>query len=325
MRARALSVLVLAGSLGCASEPSAPTDAAMPAIDAASTDAALDAASTDAARIDAARSDAGAAYGPPVRLGALPGVLPETSGLVASRAHAGVLWAENDSGNPPNVFAVDETGALLATITLTGATNVDWEDIALAPGASGDDLYLADVGDNAARTSGGTTGRAGIRLYRLTEPDPALGDQSLAAEAIELAYPTAPHDCEAVFVDPISGDAWLITKEDAGLAHVMVARAPLAAGAPITLEDVGTLDLVLATAADVRRDRSALVVRGYAEIRVYDVVGGDFVSALARTSWTRAPSAAAAEAIAFAADDRDLFTAPEGAMAGLFRIPATAP
>ena len=319
MRGHALSVLLLAGSLGCASEPGAPVDAALPALDAASADA-----GSDAARIDAARSDAGAAYGPAMRLGALPSVLPETSGLVASRAHAGVLWAENDSGNPPNAFAVDETGALLATITLTGATNVDWEDIALAPGASGDDLYLADVGDNAARTSGGTSGRASIRLYRLAEPDPSLGDQSLAAETIELRYPAAPHDCEAVFVDPTTGDAWLVTKEDTGLAHVMVARAPLSTSAPTTLEDVGTLDLVLATAADVRRDRSAVVVRGYGEVRVYDVVGGDFVAALGSPTWTRAPSGAPAEAIAFASNDRDLFTAPEGALAALFRIPAPA-
>lgn len=318
---RLLGPLALAASVACTSAPASPTDdAATTEVDAA---APRD-AGADAPVIDAARADAGAAYGPAMRVGTLPTTLPETSGLVASRAHAGVLWAENDSGNPPNAFAVDETGALLATITLSGATNVDWEDIALAPGASGDELYLADVGDNAARTGSGASGRASIRLYRLAEPDPSLGDQTLAAEAIDLAYPGAPHDCEAVFVDPSSGDAWLVSKEDTGPAHVFVARAPLTSGATITLEEVATLDFVLATAADVRRDRSAVVLRGYSDVRVYDVVGGDFAAALSSATWTRAPSGAAAEAIAFAANDRDLFTAPEGVGAGLFRIPSQA-
>lgn len=290
------------------------TDAPLPQDAAAVADAAPDATLA----LDAATPGG---FGMPVALGTTGPTLPEISGIVASRTYEGVFWVENDSGNPPTVFAIDDTGTLLATITLAGATNVDWEDIALGPGASGDDLYVPDFGDNLARTSRGTSGRAGIRLYRLPEPDPALGDRALAAEAIDLVYPAEPHDCEAVFVEPASGDLYLVSKEDSGLAHVFVARAPLAAGPTAVLEELGTLPFVLATAADIRRDGTQIVVRNYAEIRVYDVLASDIAASLASTTYTTARAGSAAEAVCFDANDRDLYTIAEGVGATLFRIP----
>ena len=53
----------------------------------------------------------------------------ELSGLVLSRS--GLLWTLNDSGGTPQVFALSRTGQLRAAVTLAGATNVDWEDIAI--------------------------------------------------------------------------------------------------------------------------------------------------------------------------------------------------
>jgi hypothetical protein len=55
---------------------------------------------------------------PPRKLGGVPAVLPELSGMAASRRHPGVLWAHNDSGNDAEVFAVRETGEVLATLRL---------------------------------------------------------------------------------------------------------------------------------------------------------------------------------------------------------------
>src|SRR5205085_1640483 len=59
---------------------------------------------------------------------AAPG-LTESSGIVASRIHPGVYWTHNDSGNPPELFAVDERGRNLGVWRVSGASNVDWEDI----------------------------------------------------------------------------------------------------------------------------------------------------------------------------------------------------
>ena len=323
-----LIALSLALTIACATPPTATPDAG------GSADAGpADAARVDAAALDATAEDAGAdassaadaattrEFGAPVALGTTPTSLPEISGIVASRTHPGVYWVENDSGNPPELYAIDEHGVLLATITVAGATNVDWEDIALAPGASGDVLYVADTGDNAARDTAGVSGRTGIRLYRLAEPDPALGDRSLPAEVIELRYPAQRHDCEAVFVDPASGDVYLVSKENAPPARLFVARAPLAAGPTTTLEDLGTVDVTLATAADMRRDGEQITVRNYAQVRVYDVLPGGIAASLASTTFLSAAPGSAAEAICFDDHDRDLLTIAEGRGATLFRIP----
>ena len=65
--------------------------------------------------------------------------LEELSGLAASRQHADVLWAHNDSGDTARIFAIDLTGALRATVDVDVAKAIDWEDIA----ADGTTLYVA--------------------------------------------------------------------------------------------------------------------------------------------------------------------------------------
>jgi len=270
---------------------------------------------------DAAPTDAGGPrYAVPVSVGALPpSGLPEVSGLVASRAHPGVLWALNDSGNPAAIFALDTRGALVATYTITGATNVDWEDLALSGGPDGAQLVIADVGDNLARDSDGARGRADIQLYRVAEPDPAAGDAMLAAERIDLVYPDRPWDCEAVFVDPRSGDVHLVTKS-ASPAPVYVARAPLAAGTRITLAREGTIDFALVTAADMSADGARVVVRGYRAVRIWDVGAADGIADVFARPFFSAMSGSAAEAIAFERDGYGLYTVAEGNAATLYYL-----
>ena len=61
-------------------------------------------------------------------------VLNEVSGVVASRVHTPDLWVHNDSGGEPAVYVISPDGKSLGTYTVDGATNVDWEDIAIGPG-----------------------------------------------------------------------------------------------------------------------------------------------------------------------------------------------
>ena len=69
-----------------------------------------------------------------VRVLALDPRIPESSGLAASVDHPNVLWTHGDSGNPPALFAVDADTGRVARSFPADAANVDWEDIALAPG-----------------------------------------------------------------------------------------------------------------------------------------------------------------------------------------------
>src|ERR1041385_829562 len=93
---------------------------------------------------------------PPVAL-ADP-TLSETSALVVSQAHPGVLWTLNDSDNPPELFATDTAGRALGKVLVVGARNVDcealaWGQCGLPRGAmpvrSRRCLYIGDIGDNS--------------------------------------------------------------------------------------------------------------------------------------------------------------------------------
>ena len=288
-----------------------------------------DAAAPDASLADVftptdtgSAADGGAHYGAPRRVGTLPSaILPETSGIVASRGQPGVFWVENDSGNPADVFAIDATGLRLATVHIASASNVDWEDISIDRRAGVEELYIIDAGDNLARTSDGAMGRASIQIYRLSEPNASAGDATLTAERFDFTYPARPYDCEATFVDHGTGDVYFVTKESPP-AQIFVARAPLDATASTLLTHVGTIDLGIATAADMSTDGARIAVRGYATVRVYPVLAGRDIAASLAGPFLTAMPAAAAEAIAFEAGGYGLYTVAEGDAAPLFYLPA---
>ncbi len=138
----------------------------------------------DAPAVAIAAGEAGCAPdGAPVPLG---DELRESSGVAASRAHAGIAWTHNDSGDPV-LFAVDARGRTAGRVSVTGATVEDWEDISIAPCPGGGDcLYVADIGDNDAA-------RGTVTVWRV--PEPAPGDARTApATAIRLRYPDGAHD-----------------------------------------------------------------------------------------------------------------------------------
>src|SRR3989441_942792 len=61
----------------------------------------------------------------------------ESSGVAVSRAHRGVLWTHNDSGDDTYVYATDLAGTDRGVVRIRGARAVDWEDIALGPCPTG--------------------------------------------------------------------------------------------------------------------------------------------------------------------------------------------
>lgn len=97
------------------------------------------------------------ACAPVGRTQSLPGV-PEASGVARA---GGALWTHNDSGVPV-LFRVDPDGQL-SSVAVSGATSVDWEDIAAGRCGDAECLYIADIGDNARCDSG-------LRSTRLTSP-----------------------------------------------------------------------------------------------------------------------------------------------------------
>lgn len=187
----------------------------------------------------------------------------ESSGVAVSRAHAGIFWTHNDSGDPL-LYAVDAQGRTAGRVRVAGASVQDWEDVALAPcPAGGDCLYVADVGDNDAE-------RASITVYRVPEPAPGASE-SAPATAIRLRYSDGAHDAEALFV--LNGAIHVVTKGESG--PISLYRAPADAGAEATLQRVRALSADKVerperiTAADASPDGRWIVLRTLHEAAFY--------------------------------------------------------
>lgn len=131
--------------------------------------------------------------------------LGEASGMTASRSGKQVLWAINDSGDKPSLYAMDYTGSDLGVFTVRGAENRDWEDLASFYYNGKACLLIADVGDNGAE-------RDHCTLYIVAEPDVEGSPFADVLWHIHFRYPDGPADCESVAVDTNARRAILITK-----------------------------------------------------------------------------------------------------------------
>lgn len=222
-------------------------------------------------------------YGPPRVLGRLDdAAINESSGIVASRANPGLYWTHNDSGDGPNIYALDEHGARRGTWRVRGASARDWEDIAAGPGPqSGSSyLYIGDIGDNEAR-------RSEIIVYRVKEPTIKPTDSSSSklkplvtdeTEVIRLRYPDGAHDAESLLVHPVTGDLFIVSKIPFANPTVYKAAAPLNTNGPTTLKRIAELNVPslfggLITGGDISPDGLRVALCDYVD--GYELVLGD--------------------------------------------------
>jgi hypothetical protein len=170
------------------------------------------------------------------------------------------------------VFGVSPEGELLATVRVAGAENVDWEDMAVGPCASGRCLYIADTGDNQER-------RAELALYRVPEPLP--GDTvSAPADRFPIVLPHGPRDIESLILLP--GEEFLLVTKGRS-DPVEVYRSPGGLGEPgsaIRMERVQELTggpvwlPNMVTGAGATPDGGLAAVRTYQSLRFYRVERG---------------------------------------------------
>jgi len=107
----------------------------------------------------------------------MPAVLEENSGLVWDDEHQ-TFWTHNDSGDKARLFEVDTTGTILNEVVLNGASNVDWEELALDRGTN--TLYVGDFGNNRNK-------RRDLCIYKL--PLPRGSETEVTTEKISFSYP----------------------------------------------------------------------------------------------------------------------------------------
>jgi hypothetical protein len=186
------------------------------------------------------------------------GELREVSGIAASRVNPGVVWLHND-GPTNRLFGVRTSGETIAVLEWPNAM-VDFEDVASGPGPTAGEacLYIGDIGDNDAR-------RPQIRVYRALEPKlaPSGAPQYLTAqvEDFRFTYPDGPVDAEALLIDPVSGDIFIVSKEERLARVFRAAGAELASGKPFELEEVATIQIGNVSAGDISPDGRLIILR----------------------------------------------------------------
>ncbi|MBA4607088.1 hypothetical protein H1W00_01185 [Aeromicrobium sp. Marseille-Q0843] len=125
--------------------------------------------------------------------------ITESSGLAVSSAHEGLAYTVNDSGNAPEVFAVDLSSGDVVGVTTLRADFRDVEALALRDGT----LWIGDVGDNRAE-------RDDLALYAIDEPGRASA--TVAAKRYPVALAGGPADVEALLAPPDSDRLHVVTK-----------------------------------------------------------------------------------------------------------------
>lgn len=240
--------------------------------------------------------------------------LREISGLAASRQNPDVLWLHND-GDSKEVYAVGIDGRLRARVRI-GAKLEDVEDIAVGRGRNegADFVYLGDIGDNEEE-------RREVQVVRFEEPRllPAGDDQELAVrvESFRLKYPDGPHDAEALLVDPLSSDLFIVTKEERVARLYRAAADNLRSGRVIKLEPAGSLRVGPVSGGDVSPTGDAIVLRSEDRGWLWSRQAGEPVELALRRAPRRVLARASrqsenGESIGFRADGRGYYTVSEG-------------
>lgn len=259
--------------------------------------------------------------------------LDEVSGLAASRAHEGMYWAINDSGNPARLMLIKADGTRVASYNTPGATNVDWEDAASFDLDSKHYVLVSDTGDN-----GGI--RSTLTLYIFEEPTTIKDGADLSpAWQIDFRWPDGARDCEAATVDPANNEVLLISKKR---VPPELFRVPLRKLAGLQVaERITTLpgidqptpqELQLnptygryrsqISAADLSPNGRVLAVMNYHSVYFFIRQGGESWA----TTTTRNPGSLRfpwlpqAEALAFSTDGSSLLIGSEQRPTPLFRF-----
>ena len=237
--------------------------------------------------------------------------LSEVSGLAASRSHPGYFWAEEDSGNSNQIQLISPDGQVVARFTIEGARNRDWEDIAVGPGPvpGKSYMYVADVGDNRGW-------RSEKVIYRFPEPALAgqerpLDGQVTDAEAIRLQLPDGPQNAEAILLDPLTKDLFIISK--GASSTVYRAAYPQSLTQSTRMTALLRIPFDHATSAAISTDGREILIRTYEQVYYYSRQPGETIADALSHAPRRLPLAyeVQGEAISWTTDGSGYYTSTE--------------
>jgi hypothetical protein len=222
-------------------------------------------------------------FGDPMEAGQFANsALNGPSGMVASRKHPGVLYAQLDAGGDAKIYAASTSGADLGDYTLDGLSQTDWEDIAVGQGVDGKDyIFIGDIGDNAAggMGMGGGGARTEIQIYRVAEPDvsdtQSAVHETVSFDTLRFTYPDGAQNSETLLVDPVSHDFFIMTKT-ANEAIVYRAPGDTPVDTPTVLEEVARASVGSSTpaAGDISPSGDRILIRTYEALLLWPRASG---------------------------------------------------
>ncbi len=271
-----------------------------------------------------------------VRVGTLEDqALVEASGLARSQHDPDLLWIINDGGSKARIHATDRRGTSRGVVSIAGARNVDWEDLASFRWRGAPYLLIADIGDNDAR-------RKMLSLYIIEEPNLATDDLSTVRPQwrIDFTYPNGARDAEAIAVDAANERVFVLTKRDIPAVLYELPLAPRGDDI-LTATRVGAIgslpvprrqDVEYAprskdwywqpTAMDITADNLSALIMTYRAVYVYrrNVDDSWFAALSRRPLVIDLRGYREAEAAVFSADSESIFVTGEQQHAPLLRI-----
>lgn len=213
----------------------------------------------------------------PVAGFSLSSAIGETSGIIFWN---GSLWTHNDNGDI-NLYALDTlTGEIISAYELTGAVNIDWEEISQDENY----IYIGDFGNNSSGN------RKDLRILRMSKNSILNGPPLI--ETVDFSYSgqtdflgSGPNntdfDCEAFVVTADS--IFLFTKEWISRRTSLFAL-PNIPGTH-TAEFRGTWDVQgLITGSVLLEEKRIIALCGYSSLLepfiylLYDYAGTSFFS-----------------------------------------------
>jgi hypothetical protein len=193
----------------------------------------------------------------------LPSALPECSGLDYSGTS---YWTHNDGYGDNHIYKLNTTCGITKTITVTGAVNYDWED--LAHDFNRNYLYIGDFGNN-------NCDRTNLHVYRINHPKNISGT-TVAADVINFSYPDQTQfpspwmnfDAEGFFQH--NGLLYIFTKADgSAIGYTKLYTIPDQPGTYVAtlVDSFYTNDRI--TSADINSDASAVIISSNTHIHIF--------------------------------------------------------
>ena len=234
--------------------------------------------------------------------------LVEASGLVASVNNLDHYWSHNDSGNPPEIFLIDQQANIKLICRIKGIKNRDWEDIAVGAGPKEGVtyIYIGDIGDNRAEYP--------VKfIYRFEEPVFTDKTELIISDydTLIVKLPDRVRDSEALTIDPISNDMLLISKREDSVKVYQFNY--LDEKDTLLAQRIAVLSLHNINAADISTNGMEMLMKDYDRIYYWKREGNESMAELLSKKPIRLPykNGPQDEAIAWKRDGSGFFTLGE--------------